>query len=202
MIHLLLKPLATALNKAIQTDPTSQQRLSALDGTRFKVCLTDINLVMIFSANQDTVTITPEDDCVCHVTVKGTSLAFIQSLLAGNNAASAKKFALHIEGSTHTAQAWQQLFAQCNVDWQALLAPIVGEQPAHQGLKFARFIHQQTKKVAQKLCQDSAEYLKHEKQILVPEHRIQYFSHEVTDLRQATERLEARIYRLEQTNNA
>lgn len=201
IIHLLLPPFEKALNKAIQTDQESLVRLKDISGTRFKVMLTDLNIALIFEASDDAINMYKEDDCVSHVTVKGSSLAFLQSFLAGNDAVSAKKFALHIEGNTHTAQSWQNLFTKLDVDWQALLEPIVGAQPAYHGLKAASFIKKQFLKTKDKLLQDSAEYLKHEKQALVPEHLVKYFSREVIDTSQAVDRLEARIQRMEKARH-
>jgi len=200
--NLFLQPLEQGLNKAIQTDPESLKRLEDIQGTRFKVYLKDLKLSLIFEANDQNITIYKEDDCVSHVTVTGKSFAFLQSFLAGNDAASAKKFALHIEGNTHTAQAWQALFSKLDVDWQALLEPLIGTQPAYHGIKTLGFIKKQFIKTKDKIMQDSSEYLKHEKKVLVPEHLVKNFSRDVIDLNQATDRLEARINRLERNSNA
>lgn len=197
IVSLLLAPMEKALNKALKTDPESLNRLKDIAGTRFKVVLTDINLTLIFEATDTAINIYKEDECVSHVTVKGSSLAFLQSFLAGNNAASAKKFSLHIEGNTHTAQSWQQLFSHMDIDWQALLEPVIGEQPAYHGIKAFGFLKKQIIKTKNKIMQDGAEYLKHEKKVLVPEHLAKHFSREVTDVSQAVDRLEARIQRLE-----
>jgi ubiquinone biosynthesis protein UbiJ len=200
--NILCQPLEQALNKALKTDSESLKRLHDLDGTRFKVYFKDLNLSLIFEAHDDAINIYKEDDCVSHVTVTGTSLAFLQSFLSGNNASSAKKFDLHMEGNTHTAQAWQQLFSHMDIDWQALLEPVIGAQPAYHGIKTFSFIKKQIIKTKNKLLQDSAEYLKHEKKVLVPEHLVKHFSRDVTDINQAVDRLEARIHRLEREQHA
>jgi ubiquinone biosynthesis protein UbiJ len=202
IFHLLLNPIERAFNLALKTDPESMKRLHAVHGTRFKIVLTDLNLSFIIEAHEHTARIYEEDACVCHVTITGTTLSFIQSFVSGNNSISAKKFDLHMQGNAHTAQAWQQLFSKLDVDWQALLAPALSEQGAYHGIKAFNFIKKQIIKTKDKILQDSSEYLKYEKKLLVPEHLVKHFSKEVTDISHAVDRLEARLLRLERNHHA
>ena len=200
--HLFLNPLESALNKALKTDSESLTRLKDLHGTRFKIVFKDLNVSLIFEANDNVLNLYKEDGCVSHVTLTGTGFSFLQSFLSGNNSISAKKFDLQMQGNAHIAQAWQQLFSKLDVDWQAFLEPVFGEQGAYRGIKAFNFIKKQIIKTKDKILQDSSEYLKYEKKLLVPEHFVKHFSAEVTDTSQAIARLEARILRLERDRHA
>ncbi len=202
ILHVFLNSLESAFNLALKTDPESLERLKAIHGTRFKMVLTDLNLSFIIEAHDHTARIYEEDGCVCHVTITGTTLSFLQSFLAGNNSVSAKKFDLHMQGNAHTAQAWQQLFSKLDIDWQALLAPALGEQGAHHGIKTFHFVKNKMMDLKNKFLQDGSEYLKYEKKCLVPEHLLKHFSKEVTDISHAVDRIEARIQRLERNRHA
>ena len=199
--NLLLDPIERGLNKAIQTDPNSLSRLKEIDGTRFKIILTDLNITLICEAKENHIHCYLDDDCICHVKIEGTSLSFLQSFLAGNDAISAKKFSLHMQGDPHTAQAWQQLFSQCDIDWQTLLENKIGEQPAYHAIKTFSFIKRKLNETKHKLMSDTAEYLKHEKKVLVPNHLVKHFSTNVTSLQQDVDRLEARLMRLERAHH-
>lgn len=200
--NLFLKPFSKALNKAIQTDPASMERLKKLSGTQFKIIFTDIDLPLNFEANESTIHCFFDKDCVSHVTVKGTVFSFIQSFINGNDAAAAKKFSLHIEGDTHIAQQWQALFSNLDIDWQQLLGDKIGEQPAFHFLKAANKAKSVLLKTKQKIMSDTGEYLQYEKQLITPKPMIQNFSRDVSVLQQDTDRLEARIQRLKRAKHA
>lgn len=195
--NLFCRPIEKALNKAIATHPDSLVRLKELHGTTFKIKLTDLNLALLLEAYDDRLLCRMDDDTASHVTVTGTTLSFLQSAWAGGDASAAKRYALHMHGDTHTAQAWQALFAKLDIDWQALLAPIVGENPAFHVIKAAGKIRKHAKKTADSLMRDTAEYVLHEKPCLATEQSIKQFARDVADTRDATDRLQARLDRLE-----
>ncbi len=183
------------------TDPASLKRLEAIHGTRFKIVLMDFAIAFIIEANEHAIAIYKEDGCVSHVTITGTTLAFLQSFLSKNQSTASKKFDLHMQGQATIAQAWQQFFFNLDVDWQALLAPLLSEQGAYHGIKTFSFLKNKIIQVKNKFLQDGSDYLKYEKKILVPHHLVKQFSRGVVDTSQAVDRLEARIHRLERQRN-
>jgi ubiquinone biosynthesis accessory factor UbiJ len=116
-------------------------------------------------------------------------LEMAQSKKAGTN--------IHISGNAALAQTLQQAIHHLDIDWEGLLADQIGDIPARQASKIFGQLKDFAQRLTGTLLSDTADYWVDETQILPAKHEVDSFYKEVTALRYDTDRLEARIKRLE-----
>jgi ubiquinone biosynthesis protein UbiJ len=116
-------------------------------------------------------------------------LEMAQSKKAGTN--------IHISGNAALAQTLQQAIHHLNIDWEGLLADQIGDIPARQASKVFAHLKDFAFRLKKTLLSDTSDYLVDESQLLAAQNEVELFYKEITALRYDTDRLEARIKRLE-----
>lgn len=125
------------------------------------------------------------------VTVKA---AAVPLLLAGNERGLREA---SIEGNEELAQAVRFLAANLRWDMEEDLSQLVGDPLAHRLADAGRALAAWHKDSAQRVGEHFAEYLQEESQSLAHPARMAEFAREVAAVRDAVERLEKRLERLE-----
>jgi ubiquinone biosynthesis protein UbiJ len=106
-----------------------------------------------------------------------------------------------ISGSSALVLDLAKIIQQLDIDWEALISPMTGGIVAHQIGKGFRSLISWGKDSGQTLATSSKEYLEDEVQLLVPKPLAEHFGQQVSDLRLATDRAEARIEQIKQLIN-
>ncbi len=197
-----LKPLAgrvlqEALNRALQMDPDSLDRLEALNGRRIEAHLQAPDISLALDVRDGRILVGPvRTDSEPDISLKSTLSGVLQSLpmfAQGRTAVGA----MRISGDIELARLLQELMKSYNPDWHApferAFGPIVGPQLARavqEGLRHARMS-------AVNLAQSSAEYATEEARVVVSKAELADFHAEVDGLRQRGDRLQARVKRLQ-----
>ena len=109
--------------------------------------------------------------------------------------------AVKIDGDTETGQAFQDLLADVDWDWEEQLSRVTGDVIAHQTGKLAKQAKQLLSDSRDTLAQDCSEYLQEEAQWLPTQIEVDYFLADVDRLRDDVARLEARVKRLLQAGD-
>jgi ubiquinone biosynthesis protein UbiJ len=199
----LVQRFETLLNHYLHLDPEASHRISALTG---KVIAVD---VLLGPHNKTTPRITlyfaPETQgCQVHTTcpgepdvvIRGTPMSLINQLYKNNPGVMVNDFV--IEGDLSVGKAFQAVARGMHIDWEEQLAYRVGDLPAHQMGNAARKLHAWTQHSLHRLIQNTGEYLHYEASDLPPPRNLNEFMDAVDKMRHDTERLEARIQRLQQ----
>ena len=105
---------------------------------------------------------------------------------------------LEIHGDVQLAKQLQKLMQDWEIDWEEWLARAFGDIPAYHLSNMLRTGFDYAQQSAQTLQTDLGEYFQYEARALPDRHAVQVFLHEIDDLRDAVERLDARIARLQQ----
>lgn len=108
---------------------------------------------------------------------------------------------IHIAGNAHLAQTLQQAIGALNIDWEGLLASHIGDIPARQTSLMLGKLKDFANRFIDRTLSDTADYLVDEKQLLPSHIEVDAFYQEVTQIRYAVDRLEARL-RLLEVNDA
>ena len=197
-----LKPLAgrlleAVLNRALALDPDTRAALDALDGQRVRLDLESPPLALELAVEGKILRVGPPREAEPDLAVRaglGALLGALPFLKAAGSGAPVGK--IRISGDAELARRLQRLAAGFDPDWEQPFAdafgPLLGPQLAQAlraGLREAR--HQ-----AGSLARASVEYLTEESRDLVPTAEQQAFAEDVDALRDAVERLAARINRL------
>ncbi len=191
--------LERALNKALELDPAGRRALlRALAG---HVCFqvdSPVNMCISMQATERGVAFTglmPEDPALV---ITGHPLAMAALALGDDSAIHDGR--LTVEGDTGLAQQFQQALAQLDPDWEAALAKYIGDIPAHfTGQRIRRAVRwsQQTRA---SVTASIEEYIHEETGALPGRRELESTFEAIDQLNLATERLEARISRLERAN--
>ena len=105
---------------------------------------------------------------------------------------------LDLDGDIHIAQRVSALFQELDIDWEEVLSQYLGDVAAHQVMKTLKAVKTRVKRQTDTFTDTLGSALIDEKKVAV--HRLQamHFSDQVNDLKDATERLSARLTRMEE----
>lgn len=191
--------MEASINRLLASDQNSGERLSKLDGRRVRLQLDDlaITLDFIFTAHRLKVSLdtaaeadTPQADTL----ISGSMPALFAMAMPNEDGRwGGPGSRVKISGDATLARDVERLFSRLDPDWEAGLARFTGDVLGHQlatGLKsFAAGL----KSTGDNLQQMATEYLHSEQSPLAQPQEQSSFADEVDRLRDATERLEARI---------
>ena len=189
--------LEQLLNRAIRLDPETPSRLAPMHGRVIELQLvgTGLSLFMIpepqgiqlFSAFDG------EPDC----TLRGTP--FDLARMRGSRKSADQLFsgAVEIEGDTHLAHRFGEFLAGLDIDWEEQLSKLTGDLIAHEVGSFARGLLDWGNRQSRTFEQNLQEYLQEELRLLPSRAEVEPFLADIDRLRDDTERLEARIKRLQ-----
>jgi len=153
----------------------------------------DATVFLLFSAQG--IELSRYHDGEVDVTLSGAPLNLL-SMTHDNDALYQGR--IDIQGDTGTARLLQQAMQAMEIDWEEHLSRLIGDTPAHQLGRAQRGVHQWLQRALSGFVQDSGDYLQDETQLLAPVTEIQRFCRDVDTLRNDTERMQARIARLQQ----
>jgi len=197
---LLFSAFEAALNKYLSLDEDVTTFLQPLAGKiiainiqpfdeTFYLCPTEQNIQMIdyYEGSADT-------------TLTGTLAAFG---LMGASSTPARSFfsgEVLIEGDLSVGRQFQKLFEQLDIDIEEQLAHLTGDVIAHKVGHFFRKANQWNKENFNSLQLNVKEFLQDETQDLPPAPEVNILTQQIDQLKEDSERIEARINRLETHN--
>ena len=214
------KPLAgraleAALNRAVALDPDTRDALQPLDGRSVVLALdaTGSPIALRLQVEGDRLRVGPVDpeqtpDLAVRSTLGGMLSFGMQSLLPkllgkpDDDETAVPVGRMRIEGDAELARRLQRLAERFDPDWQqpftAVFGDVIGVQIAN-GIAAAL---RQARVGGQKFAESAAEYLTEESRDVVPRAELDAFHDDVDTLRDDTERLAARIARLQKRSAA
>jgi ubiquinone biosynthesis accessory factor UbiJ len=194
---MLTEAIENLLNRGMPRSPRARELAAELAGRRLAIDVRGVGRVLVESRGEmlalrrDRGTTEPAD-----AEVRGGPLALLA--LAGADAEAAiQRGEVAIEGDTELAQKYRELALLLRPDLEEELARLIGDAPAHQLGRFASLALDWSRRAAETTVRNAAEYLAHERADLVPRAEADQFLRGVDALREAVDRLEARIGELE-----
>ena len=190
--------LEAALNKYLSLDPEISSQLSALHGKVIGIDLagTGIKLFFIPAQNGQLQLLSQfeqQPDCM----ITGTPLNLLRSTLT-DSTESTFTGDVHIEGSSALAQDFTNILKRIDIDWEEQLSRLSGDILAHQvGNSFRQTSGWLTRNL-DSTGLNIQEYLQEEARLLPHALELENFYQDVDTLRDDTERLAARVQRLQQ----
>lgn len=193
--------IETALNGYLSLDPEISSQFAKLHGNSIGFELLGLGMTLFFIPNQTgqiQVLSQYEDEPDC--LVRGSPISLLRS--SGNNSAD-QIFSgnVQIEGNSALAQEFTRILLQVDVDWEELLSQLTGDIIAHQiGSQFrnARFWLKRNTDSTELNIQ---EYLQEEIRLVPGFYELDNFFTEVDLLRDQSERLSARLQRLQKSKS-
>lgn len=189
---LLARAMQGALNQAIALDPEARHRLDALNGKAVKLVLDRIGIDLFFIGQAESLEVLAETELEPDTTIKGSPTALLAMAVPDWRAPGS---GVRIEGDAGSAQALEKLFKQLDPDWEGLLTQHLGDVVGHQVWRMLRDAGGMARHSTRTAGEQLARYLREESGLLVTRAEAEAFNREVDELREASDRLEARLRR-------
>ncbi len=189
---LLAAAIDRALNQVLAADPAGAQRLQGLEQRCIQLVLSGLGLDLFFCGSAERLTVLADSDRPPDTVIRGTPgalLAMAAPEWLGPHSG------VRIEGDAGAAQALEQLLRRLDPDWEALLSEQLGDVLGHQVWRLLRDSLSGGRHIASVAGEQLGHYLREESGLLTTRHELESFSRDVDELREATDRLEARLRR-------
>ncbi|UPG90489.1 SCP2 sterol-binding domain-containing protein [Luteibacter aegosomaticola] len=189
------RAMEAALNRAVDLDPDTRARLDVLDGRSVQVHLSGPELALRITVEKGRLRVgPPEDGGSLRVTASPGSLLAMALRRDDDGVAPGK---VDIAGDAELARRLERLASQYAPDVEEAFAKTFGDtlgvalaKALREGLAHAR-------ESGKHLVEDGADWLRDEGRVAVAPGEVEAFLDGVDALRERTERLEARLTRLE-----
>jgi len=200
MAQFLSANVERLLNHVIGLDPDSQARLKKLQGKSLQVRLRELPwpILLQFSQRIDLSIVEQPDDLVKASCMLELNIETLQQLRDSSKLTQLiQEQKLILVGDMYVAQSVSSLFQELHIDWEEELSQYVGDALANQTFVGARSaLHEAKTQIEAGRSKLSAQLLRADG-LAVGATELAHFSDEVDQLRSASERLSARLLRLE-----
>ncbi|MEP0357518.1 SCP2 sterol-binding domain-containing protein [Paraglaciecola sp.] len=200
--QLLTSGIELGFNQLLNLDTDSQARLAKLNGKSLQVSVKELPFPLLFSfSEQVEVGAVVESnehnqapDCLIELDLN--TLPKLQDSSQLTQLIQQKK--LSLIGDIYIAQTFGDLIKELDIDWEEQLSKYTGDVVAHQTFSSAKSLLSQAKQELEKAATNIGDRMTQADAIAVKPIEMALFSDQVGDLRSDTERLLARLQRLEQ----
>ncbi|WP_286749707.1 ubiquinone biosynthesis accessory factor UbiJ [Marinobacter sp. UBA2688] len=188
----------SALNRALELDPAGKQALmSALTGP-VQFSLDTVGLTLVLHPAGDRLRVASHPPETPALVLSGQPMAFAALAIGDDRVFSEGR--IRVTGDTALAHQFQRAMDQLNPDWEAAMAAHVGDVPAHFIGQRIRGAVDWSRQAARSLNANIEEYIHEESRSLPGRRELEATFTDIDRLALQTERLEARVERLETPN--
>ena len=189
--------LGDAITRFLRLAPDSQQYLTPLVGKVIALQFAPFTWRLYLAPSDSTITVLPSLGVEPDVTFTGSPWAFARMGLGGSPRRALFAGEVVVEGDMNVARRFQNLFEKLDIDWESLLARLVGQGIAARFADGLRSSHAWRVETVEALQLNLVEYLQEESRELPAAFEAEVFYADVDMLRADCDRLEARVLRLE-----
>ena len=193
--------LEGALNRYLELDPDARTKLLALEGKVIAIDVTGLEMTLTLTVASDKVHVMSHYEGEVDTRLKGAPFDLLKMSLGQHSEQALFAGEVEISGDTEAGQKFNQILKQLDIDWEEHLSNITGDVIAHQLGRGFRNVMQWGQQVQQSLSLDVSEYLQEETRLLVTVHEVQRFNQQVDSLRNAVERTQVRLEKLQRQMN-
>ena len=191
--------LERIIGRALDLDPETRDALAGFSGKVVDVEMTGAGAVRL-RIDGARVRVEPRDGSrAADITIRGAPFSLLRFAIAGDRDREALLLGggVSLQGDVLLAARLQRIVARMDLDLEEAFAQRIGDAPAHELFRGLRGLGGWTRDAGAALLADASEYLRYETAMTPRREEAERFAHEVDDLRDGVERLEARILRLE-----
>lgn len=197
---MLTERLQTLVDRGVEASPRARELLAQLEGRRMQVVARYTPWQLTLLAEGGQLRLLRDSTTAADVRLAGTPLALL-ALLREDPAAVIRRGDVTLSGDAETGQRFQELAQLLRPDLEAGLARVIGDIPAYGVGSLLRKALAYGRNSIATQAQNVGEYLAHERRLLVPRAEAAQFLEDVDSLREGTDRLAARIARLEDSGS-
>ena len=189
--------LEIALNRYLRLERSALEECAALSGKSIALHLADFGWTFVVEPHDAGVRVLADSEIPPDVRVAAPGLRLLQLALRSAGGTAGLPAGLVVEGDTELLTRFNALLARVGFDPEELAAKVLGDAAAHRVVGGLRELFGWGRHAAQRLSQDTAEYLSEETGDLARSGDIEEWMQGVDALRESADRLEARLSLLE-----
>lgn len=194
-----LAGLEFLIQKALELDPATAQRLKTLEGKVLLIhCKSPELKVFCLPGEQGMQLKSWHDESQLSGALRGPMSEFIKLLQSDDKAAALINGGLTVEGNSNDFIALQSILTQLDVDWEQPIAKVLGDVGGHQLGRLIRGGLAARKRLHEFGEVELERFLHQRAGVLPSQAELEQFYSDVANLRQRVERLQARIDRAKQ----
>ena len=186
--------LETAINAALKYDPATRARLQKLDGKALELDLTAPRVTFCLAVEGEFVSV--HQHWEASTRLGGSAISLLRLLRDPH--ATPVGVGVSVSGSSALLEELQSIVRDLEIDWEAPLAQIVGDVPAHAVGKTLRGAFRWLRENLNRAPAAAAEAVSEEWRLTPPKAQFEAFVEDLAELALATDRLEARVRLLRQ----
>ncbi len=191
-----------ALNRYLGLERSALAECAALDGKALALSISDLGWTFVIEPHAGGVRVAGDLERVPDVRVTAPSLRLARLAFHTASGAPGLPSGLDVEGDTELLTRFNALLARVGFEPEELAAKFLGDAAAHRVVGTLKNLFGWGRSAAQRLSLDTAEYLTEETEDLARGADIGDWMDAVDTLREDTDRLEARLARLERAAGA
>ena len=188
---------ASVFNRYLQLDPDASARMADLQGRCIALEFRGLDLTLYVIPEPDGVRLLQQSDSAPDTVLSGSPLGMASLGLGSNTERTLFSGAVTISGDVETGQAFKAILDSMEIDWEEQLSRLTGDVIAHQFGNAARHARRFLAHAGSTLEQDTGEYLQEELRVLPSRIETENFMADISRLAMDTDRLTARIRRLQ-----
>jgi ubiquinone biosynthesis protein UbiJ len=200
MVNVLHSALASIAEKLINSylalDPETPRLLEPLQGKTLKVEISDWSLSVLLAPNPKGFSVYINSENEAAGQISGRLFDVLEFAFSDHPQSLVSSGRVKQAGDIHVLQAYQAFIENSQVDWEGLLAKVIGDAAAFEICKTGKKAKAWHANACDSSCQDFAEFLQEEKRVIPPREEVEDFYEDIAKLREDVERLEARINKL------
>ena len=190
----LLKPFEFVLNTALSQDLETKTKLEQFEDRCIAINISDFNKTINALVMQQKIQLSIDAELSADLTISGKALTLAK---LGSDPESLFSADIDIRGDVQFAKQLRDLLEGFDFDWEAQLAKVTGDTLSYPIAHGIRQITRWARNTHNSLQENTAEYLKEEIRILPDKSQITDYMSDIDILRADSDRLEARIQRLQ-----
>lgn len=193
MLYLILEK---AINRVLQWDPETQNRLSHLAGKVVKVSFTDWKMDCFILIQSGSVKITGNYSGLVNTTICGKLSGMVQAARSGASGPVLFEQGIEIQGDTELGEKIRDILRQVNLDGEEYLSRVVGDAAAHEIVWRTKRAIELGKQAWRGLGENVREFSQLEAQYLPTRAQVENLYQEISHLRDDVDRAASRVERL------
>lgn len=196
--RLIAQATTAAANRLVRLDEDYARKLRDLEGRKAQVTLRGTGLTFTVGVRDGQLHVSEIGDEEADVKLSGTPAAiFGMAAPSGGDYRRPNLGRVDVVGDAGVGQRFAECFKRLDIDWEEPIARAFGDVAGFQIAKFIRGSAKWGRNAARSFGQSLNEYLTEEARMVVGQNELDAFYDDVDDVRDAVDRLEKRIRRLE-----
>ena len=198
---LLLSTIETAINAWLKLDDEAMPQFASMQDKVIQFHITGLELNLFFLPAERHIQVLGQYAGKADTIIHGSPLALMRLSTSDDPGKTMLETDAHIEGDTGLGTRFSQVLKSVDIDWEEFLSKAVGDIVAHQAGSMVEESKGWIKDSEQAMRLNVAEYLTEESQLVAADAEVAHYMDQVDALRADTDRIQARIERLQNASN-